>query len=137
MIKENSKVDPSTEAGNIAKPLLGDVFKCKHCGHIVPNEYSLRTPDSCYLCDENISLDELTSESQIEKHSLAKIHRPTYNQWKNINELSEIMINEDVNYSSIECVNFNSYMIHLKGGKRIGFDCISHDEYLHITDNIA
>ncbi len=65
MIKENSNVEPSTEAGNIAKPLLGDVFKCKHCGHIVPNEYSLRTPDSCYLCDENISLDELTSEYPI------------------------------------------------------------------------
>jgi hypothetical protein len=26
MIKENSNVEPSTEAGNIAKPLLGDVL---------------------------------------------------------------------------------------------------------------
>lgn len=137
MIKENSKAEPSTEAGNIAKPLLGDVFKCKHCGHTLPNDYSLRTPESCYLCDENISLDELTSENPIEKHSLDKIHRPTSKQWESVIELSEIMINKDIPYSRIECVNFNSYMIHLKGGSRIGFDCISHNEYLRITMNIA
>jgi hypothetical protein len=33
MIKENSKSEPSTEAGNIAKPLLPDVFRHIPTGH--------------------------------------------------------------------------------------------------------
>ena len=59
MIKENSKVEPSTEAGNIAKPLLGDVFcqddeieddeqtppdyySCMCCGNIQNQSYSCK-----------------------------------------------------------------------------------------------
>lgn len=111
-----------------------ETFKCKHCGCEVPSGFSLRTPNTCYLCDENISLDELLSEKPIEKNEIEKIHRPTFIQWKNIIELSEIMINEDIPYSRIECINFNSYMIHVKGGSRVGFDCIGYEQYLEIIN---
>jgi hypothetical protein len=34
-------------------------FTCKGCGHDLPTEFSLKTKDFCYLCDPDISIDEL------------------------------------------------------------------------------
>jgi hypothetical protein len=41
------------------KIIKENVFTCIICACEVPAEYSFKTPNTCYLCDEAISLDEL------------------------------------------------------------------------------
>lgn len=60
-----------------------------------------------------------------------KKHRPTSIQWNQVLELSEIMV-EDFPYSQMELIDFETYLIHLKSGERIGFDCISYYDFLNI-----
>jgi hypothetical protein len=38
-------------------------FKCKGCGHKLPPEFCMRTKNYCYLCDPNVTLDELLNNS--------------------------------------------------------------------------
>jgi len=37
-------------------------FKCEGCKHTLPSEYSIRTENYCYLCDPNVTVDELLKE---------------------------------------------------------------------------
>lgn len=53
---KDEQINPETE------------FKCKGCSCILLNDYSLRTEGWCYLCDPNITLDELLSDNPIERH---------------------------------------------------------------------
>lgn len=34
-------------------------FKCKQCGHTLPIGFCMRTPNYCYICDPNITVEEL------------------------------------------------------------------------------
>jgi len=43
---------------------IGD-FKCKGCSCELTSDYSLRTKGYCYLCDTNITLEELLSDNSI------------------------------------------------------------------------
>lgn len=40
-------------------------FTCNGCGHELPNSFSLRTKDYCYMCDPNISLSELLTKEKL------------------------------------------------------------------------
>ncbi len=35
------------------------VFKCKGCEHELPLNYSMKNPKYCYLCDPEVTIDEL------------------------------------------------------------------------------
>lgn len=65
---------------------------------------------------------------------IEKKHRPTANQWAKVLQLSEIEV-EDFPYSQMELIDFKSYLIHLKSGRRIGFDCISYEDFLKLLTN--
>ena len=34
-------------------------FKCKGCEHELPFNYSMKNPEYCYLCDPEVTIDEL------------------------------------------------------------------------------
>jgi len=40
-------------------------FVCNGCKHELPSDYSMRTKGYCYLCDPNISVDELLEKQVI------------------------------------------------------------------------
>ncbi len=37
-------------------------FTCQGCKHELPMNFSMRTPDYCYMCDPNITVDELLQQ---------------------------------------------------------------------------
>lgn len=39
-----------------------ETFICKGCGHDLPNDFSIRTEDYCYMCDPNVTVDELLKD---------------------------------------------------------------------------
>lgn len=47
--------------------IIEDLFKCQGCGCEVPMSFSLRTDGYCYLCDPNITVQELLSDKPILK----------------------------------------------------------------------
>jgi hypothetical protein len=42
-----------------------NIFICKGCGHELPEDYSMRTEGYCYMCDPNITTEELLSDEPI------------------------------------------------------------------------
>lgn len=49
---------------------LEPAFECHGCGHVfLPDVCSLRTDGYCYLCDPNITVDELLSDAPIDPKS--------------------------------------------------------------------
>jgi hypothetical protein len=60
-------------------------------------------------------------------------YRPTRFDWLQVTSLTEFTSNEDFYYHSMELINFETSMVHLKGGRRIGFDCLSEDQYLKVV----
>lgn len=44
---------------DLYKEYINYIFKCKGCGHELPSTYCIRTLGYCYLCDPNITVDEL------------------------------------------------------------------------------
>ncbi len=42
-------------------------FICEGCNYELPTDFSMRTPEFCYLCDPNITVEELLSDNPIEK----------------------------------------------------------------------
>lgn len=61
-------------------------------------------------------------------------YRPTAIQLKKVVEETEFEPEEFIHYSSIELINFKTSKLHLKGGKRISFDCLSEAQYLHVVN---
>lgn len=61
-------------------------------------------------------------------------YRPTASQLKKLVEETEFEPEEFIHYSSIELINFKTSKLHLKGGKRISFDCLSEAQYLHVVN---
>jgi hypothetical protein len=39
-----------------------ETFICKGCGHDLPNDFSIRTEDYCYMCDPNVTVEELLKD---------------------------------------------------------------------------
>lgn len=39
-----------------------ETFNCKRCGHNLPKEYQIKTDGYCYLCDPNITVNELLKD---------------------------------------------------------------------------
>jgi hypothetical protein len=47
----------------LVKELRGqDSFVCKQCNHELPIDFNMRTDGYCYLCDPNVSVEELLSD---------------------------------------------------------------------------
>lgn len=61
-------------------------------------------------------------------------YRPAAKDWRNIVTMTEFMANDDFDYHNMELINFDTYMIHLKSGKRIPFDCLSEAQYIHVVN---
>lgn len=61
-------------------------------------------------------------------------YRPTSNQLKKVVDETEFEPEEFIHYSSIELINFKTHKLHLKGGKRISFDCLTEAQYLHVVN---
>lgn len=59
-------------------------------------------------------------------------YRPTKTQWQKITDETEI--EPYCSHSSIELINFKTSKIHLKGGVRLSFDCLSEDQYVHVCN---
>jgi len=64
--------------------------------------------------------------------SKSRKYRPTKNQWKKI--FYETEIDTGCSYSQIELINFETSKIHLKGGARLSFDCLSEAQYIHVLN---
>ena len=64
--------------------------------------------------------------------SKSRKYRPTKNQWKKI--FYETEIDTGCSYSQIELINFETSKIHLKGGARLSFDCLSESQYIHVLN---
>lgn len=41
--------------------IMEKTFKCNSCGHELPLNYNMRTPGFCYMCDHNVTVEELLS----------------------------------------------------------------------------
>lgn len=41
-----------------------DLFTCHACKHVLPNEFQIRTEGYCYLCDPNVTVEELLSSKK-------------------------------------------------------------------------
>ncbi len=39
-------------------------FKCKGCKHELPLDYSMKNPEYCYLCDPEVTVDELLKDAK-------------------------------------------------------------------------
>lgn len=61
-------------------------------------------------------------------------YRPTAGQLKKVVNETEFEPEEFIHYNSIELINFKTSKLHLKGGKRISFDCLSEAQYLHVVN---
>ena len=61
-------------------------------------------------------------------------YRPTYNQWKRIEDYTEFCPNESFPFSRIELVDFKKCKVHLKGGKKVSFDCLSEKQYVWVCN---
>ncbi len=53
-------------------------FTCKVCECEVPADYSLRTANFCYLCDPNISFEELLKETKINNNENIPATTPNF-----------------------------------------------------------
>ncbi len=51
-------------------------FKCQGCGHELESKMCMRTPNYCYLCDPNITVDELLSDKEIKPMEALSIKQP-------------------------------------------------------------
>ncbi|MBK9223413.1 MAG: hypothetical protein IPO16_15020 [Saprospiraceae bacterium] len=64
--------------------------------------------------------------------AVSRQYRPTYNQWKKVVEETEL--EPYCHHSKVELINFQTSKIHLKGGGRLAFDCLSEAQYLHVVN---
>lgn len=47
--------------------LKPETFNCKGCGHNLPKDYQIKTDGYCYLCDPNVTVDELLKDFEASK----------------------------------------------------------------------
>lgn len=66
--------------------------------------------------------------------AVSRKYRPTAEQWRKVTTETEFYVEEVTPYSRVELIDFNKSKIHLKGGKRIAFDCLSESEYIHVCN---
>jgi hypothetical protein len=73
--KENVKLEPQPNneptadeqhvCSAIGNTNVSSSFFCKGCGHELDISFSIRTIGFCYLCDPNVTLEELLSGKEI------------------------------------------------------------------------
>lgn len=66
--------------------------------------------------------------------AVSRQYRPTAEQWRKVTTETEFFAEEVTPYSRVELIDFNKSKIHLKGGKRISFDCLSEREYICVCN---
>lgn len=66
--------------------------------------------------------------------AVSRKYRPTAEQWRKVTTETAFYAEEVTPYSRVELIDFNKSKIHLKGGKRIDFDCLSESEYVHVCN---
>jgi hypothetical protein len=59
-------------------------------------------------------------------------YRPTASQWQKI--MFETEMDPTCSYSNVELINFKTSKVHLKGGIRMPFDCLSEAQYIHVVN---
>lgn len=64
-VESSTNVQDSFVSQPIAKLGVGGSFVCQGCKCDLDEIYSLRTKSFCYLCDPNITLEELLSDNEI------------------------------------------------------------------------
>lgn len=62
------------------------------------------------------------------------IYEPTQDQWARIVNGTEFMPNEIFKHIDINFINFKTSEVFLLNGRRIGFDCLSENEYVHVCN---
>lgn len=65
-------------------------------------------------------------------HDIHDIYQVTYNEWKLLNEQSELMVNEDLNFEDIVHIDFSKSIIMTTENEEIGFDCLNEETFLSI-----
>ncbi len=53
----------ATTSVDSSVPKEKDTFICKSCNHELPAAYIMLTPGYCYMCDPNVSLEELLTQT--------------------------------------------------------------------------
>lgn len=56
-------------------PLAGfdsSYFTCKGCGHNLPNDFSVKSEEYCYLCDPEVTESDKSSTTMKEEFSLLR-----------------------------------------------------------------
>lgn len=64
--------------------------------------------------------------------SVSRKYRPTSEQWRKLVEETEM--EPCCHHSKVELINFETSMIHLKGGARLAFDCLSEAQFIHVCN---
>jgi hypothetical protein len=62
---KNSEVSNCTKPATFGNAGLAAVFTCKGCQCTISTDYIMRTDGWCYMCDPNITLEELLSDKPI------------------------------------------------------------------------
>jgi len=71
-------------------------------------------------------------KNDLVKPSKSRKYRPTSTQWQKI--IDETEMEPYCSHSSMELMNFETSKIHLKGGARLSFDCLSEAQYIHVIN---
>lgn len=61
-------------------------------------------------------------------------YRPTLEQWGRIDLNTEFTANEEINFRDIDYIDFDLCCVVLKSRKRVYFDCINEDKYVHVCN---
>jgi hypothetical protein len=66
--------------------------------------------------------------------AVSRQYRPTAEQWRKVTTETAFFAEEVTPYTRVELIDFNKSKIHLKGGRRISFDCLSESEYVFVCN---
>lgn len=66
--------------------------------------------------------------------AVSRQYRPTAEQWRKVTTETAFFAEEVTPYTRVELIDFNKSEIHLKGGRRISFDCLSESEYVFVCN---
>ena len=85
--------------------------------------------------DKRTAADSIPSASLVQNGMLPAVdmkYRPTASQWQKI--IFETEMAPTCSYSNVELINFKTSKVHLKGGLRMPFDCLSEAQYIHVVN---
>jgi len=70
-------------------------------------------------------------------HDSQVLYQITEIEWDLLNEQTELMVNEDLNFSDIAYFNFQKSVIETIDHKEIGFDCLNEKTFLDVVGIFA